>query len=149
METGYALTGRTIRSGFFPCAAPPPPPTPSPLAALRIISLACFRLAVLSALIWPSWIRARLNGLNAGAGGAVDMVNATPFRVTGRTRVGCERRESNGVRPRQQSMILKTRLESLSLRADSANSGAGHGGGSRCCRAVDGFRVKDHSLLMC
>lgn len=109
------LTGRTIRSGF-PCV----PPTPSPLAALRIISLACVRLALLSAPIWPSWIRARLNGLNVGAGGMVD-INATPLKVTDRTRIGCERQDRNNVRPRQQSMVL-TRLEVL-LRADSANSG--------------------------
>jgi hypothetical protein len=100
------LTGRTIRSGF-PCA----PPTPSPLAVLRIISLACFRLAPLSAPIWPSWIRARLNGLKAGAGGMVD-INAKPLKVTGRTRIGCRRRDSNNVFPRQQNMVLKTRLDS-------------------------------------
>jgi len=121
IEMGLLLTGRTIRSGFS-CA----PPTPSQLAALRIISLACFRLALLSAPIWPSWIRARLNGLNAGADGMVDM-DATPLRVTGRTRIRCERRDSNNVRPRQESMImiLKTRLEVLLGPADSSNGGVG------------------------
>jgi hypothetical protein len=60
-----------------------------------------------------------LNGLNVGAIGMVDM-NAKPLKATGRTRIGCERRDSSNVRPRQQSMILKTRLEAL-LRADNAN----------------------------
>lgn len=129
------LTGRTIKSGF-PCV----PPTPSPPAALRIISLACVRLALLSAPIWPSWIRARLNGLNVGAGGMVD-IYATPLKVTDCTRIGCERRDRNNVRPRQQSMIL-TRLEVL-LRADSANRGAvSH---VKRVRIVD---RTDHSLLM-
>ena len=94
------LTGRTIRSGF-PCA----PPAPSPLAALRIMSRACFRFAALSAPIWPSWISVRLNGLNAGAGGTVDM-NATLLRVTSnRARPESERRENVFERTcRQQSI---------------------------------------------
>jgi hypothetical protein len=89
-----------MRSGF-PCA----PPTPSPLAALRIMSLAWFRLASLSVPIWPSWISARLNGLNAGAGGTVD-IGATPFGVCagGRASFDSERREKGDKPPRQRSI---------------------------------------------
>lgn len=97
--TENALTGRTIKSGF--------PPTPSPLAALRIISLACFRLALLSAPIWPSWITARLNGLNAGAGGRVDIsatLGATPLEVTGRASIESDRRVRDSERPCQRSI---------------------------------------------
>lgn len=96
---GDALTGRTIRSGF-PCFAPP---TPSPLAALRIISLACSRLALLSDPIWPSWITARLNGLNAGAGGRVD-ISATPLEVTDRASAESESRVRDSERPCQRSI---------------------------------------------
>jgi hypothetical protein len=92
------LTGRTIRSGF-PCA----PPAPSPLAALRIISLACFRLTPLSAPIWPSWISARLNGWNVGTGGRVD-INTIPLRVKGRARFEVEKRDRDTENPRQQSI---------------------------------------------
>ena len=103
-------TGRTIRSGF-PCAPPPPP---SPLAARRIISRACSRLALLSAPISPSWIRARLNGLNAGAGGTVD-ISAAPLKVTGRASIESERRECDGdsdsERPRQRSICTASSVD--------------------------------------
>ena len=103
-EKRGALTGRTIRSGF-PCA----PPAPSPLVALRIISLACLRLAPLSVPIWPSWISARLNGWNVGEGGMVD-INATPRKVKGRARVEGENRESDTESPRQQSICRPRKL---------------------------------------
>lgn len=93
-----ALTGRTIRSGF-----PWVPPAPSPLAALRIISLACVRLTPLSVPIWPSWISARLNGWNVGAGVRVD-INTTPLKANGREMFEGENRERDTESPRQRSI---------------------------------------------
>ena len=58
-------TGKTITSGFGI----------EPLAALRIIWRACFKLSVLLAVTPPSCINAMLNALKVGAAGdcAIDM----------------------------------------------------------------------------
>ena len=100
------LTGRTIRSGF-PCTIP----APSPLAALRIMSLACLRFAFLSAPTWPSWISARLNGLNVGAGGMVD-IDASLLEANDRAKIAGENRRGDTERPRQRSIAQPLFLSS-------------------------------------
>lgn len=67
-KTSGFLTGKTIRSGFLLWACR------SPAAALRIISRACFKLSILLAPMFPSWINARLNALRVG--GLANMVMA-------------------------------------------------------------------------
>jgi hypothetical protein len=56
-------TGSTISCGFIPSAR---------YAALITCSLACAMFFALSGPIRPSWMRARLNDLRAGAGGAIE-----------------------------------------------------------------------------